>query len=236
MKTLYLHVGTHKTGTTSIQSYLSDARDALRQGGLHFVEPRAVRSRDGKTKKRRNSAHLAHHFIRPELMTAIRWRAYDKRADFDRMCAESVESTSEIIRDSDCDLLVISSESFCFMRTSEEREKLKAFFASLDCEVRPVLVLRSEESWRASFNSQLAKSDYVDCRAVVTDPALRVDSDWYYDTDEIVRFWSDIGTPSVISYDEQMATAGTIIPAFMRALNVTPPAGYESYFLNTRKT
>ena len=38
MATLYLHIGTHKTGSTSLQHYLYEHRAALARQGLHYPE------------------------------------------------------------------------------------------------------------------------------------------------------------------------------------------------------
>src|SRR5262249_3476238 len=44
MRTCYLHIGTHKTGTTSIQVALDGARDALKRRGVLY--PQAGRADD----------------------------------------------------------------------------------------------------------------------------------------------------------------------------------------------
>ena len=40
-KTLYLHIGLPKTGTTSIQNYLFENREALMQRGVCYPKPLA---------------------------------------------------------------------------------------------------------------------------------------------------------------------------------------------------
>lgn len=38
IKTIYLHIGTHKTGTTSIQNYLQDNIELLPASGIDFYQ------------------------------------------------------------------------------------------------------------------------------------------------------------------------------------------------------
>ena len=230
---VYLHAGTHKTGTTSIQSYLSDHRKPLRRSGLHFIEERVARNPGLAPIRHRNSSYFAHAFIREELMSGTRWRAGDL-SKVERKAADAVASVEALLRASTSSRFVISTEAFCLLRTEEERERLRAFFASLDCQVKPVIVLRNEADWRASFTAQLAKSSYADCHATVTDPARRVDSDWYYDAAGIVAFWSGFAPPAVINYDEAMRERGSIIPAFFEAIGMELPGDYQAYTLNTR--
>ena len=89
-KTLYLHVGTHKTGTTAIQALLTTQSEAWAQGGL-FV-PRSGRIHDLS----------GHHNVAWELNADARYRpAFGTLAD---LCEELKASPHAVA--------VISSEDF----------------------------------------------------------------------------------------------------------------------------
>ena len=63
MKTLYIHVGTPKTGTTAIQSFLLDNQEVLaKKGYCYSLMPFAY---PGKASRRRN-AHFALEKVRNE--------------------------------------------------------------------------------------------------------------------------------------------------------------------------
>jgi len=91
MKTLFLHIGTHKTGTTTLQQFLSSNRELLSQKG--WLYPRA-----GCTE-----SHHGHH--------DVAWGFSDRKPfDFGPLKRE--------IEESPCDRVVLSSEEFEFCRSA----------------------------------------------------------------------------------------------------------------------
>ena len=233
-KTVYLHVGTHKTGTTSIQSYLKDHKNAFRRQGMLFVEARIAKHDGSKALRNRNSTNFAHHFLRGELLTGTRWRSGSPE-NLARKCAEAAASIEDIIRASDLSRFIISSEAFCFMRSETEASRLRAFFEALECAIRPIIVFRNAADWRTSFTAQLQKSNFAESRATVAQPDLRADGDWYYDRQAIIAFWSAFGAPIIIDYDEAMRTHASILPPFLDALGLEAPDDHEAYTLNARE-
>jgi hypothetical protein len=67
MKTLYLHVSTHKTGTTSFRQFLYDHHSYLTQNGIFpHIEDESPSMQPG------NSLEFAHYFMRSSLNTVVR--------------------------------------------------------------------------------------------------------------------------------------------------------------------
>jgi len=61
MKTLYFHIGSPKTGTTSIQSFCADHRDILEEKGLCYpIMPFVYEHKS----KRRNGLFLTSKYVR----------------------------------------------------------------------------------------------------------------------------------------------------------------------------
>ena len=73
-RTIFLHAGKHKTGSTSIQHYLADNAEFLANLGLATVENIFEIVPKRKATAMVNCFDIAHCIIRPELNTPIRLR------------------------------------------------------------------------------------------------------------------------------------------------------------------
>lgn len=234
-QTIFLHVGTHKTGTTAIQAYLSDNARKLKADGIFFLQPRVTSVGGEGLERTSNPTQFVHHFLRPELLTSTMWRT---RKHPERFRARVDECTSWITRklsDKRDINHLLSTEALCYLRTEEEFQRISKYFADLNYDVQPIIVFRNEKDWRESFDAQMAKSNYKDCYAVEPDPMRRVDSDWYYDTDAIIAFWRRFAEPKIISYDDEMTKRGTIIPSVIEAIGMEAKSDLDRYFRNRRK-
>ncbi|MGV3552319.1 hypothetical protein [Rhizobium sp.] len=240
-QTIFLHVGTHKTGTTAIQAYLHDHSKQLKARGVFFIQPRVTKGRGEEKEKISNPTLFAHHFLRPELLTSTMWRARKGGERFRERVEECTDWISDRLDSKRGTNHLLSTEALCYLRTEEEFQRVSKYFDELDYKVQPIIVFRNEKDWRESFDAQMAKSNYKDCYAVEPDPMRRVDSDWYYDTKSIVDFWSRFAEPAIISYDDEMEKRGTIIPSLIEAIGLdvatleTGPS-LDKYFRNRRKT
>lgn len=225
MRTLYLHVGTHKTGSTSFQQFLFDNRSYLTQHGVcPHIEGRPSSIQAG------NSYEFAHYFVRSSLQTVV--RAGTKA---------HVHSPSEFVRyvlafrrhvaNCPCPGYLVSAETLCFLRTPLERMKLRALAFALNARIIPIIVFRNERDWRASWQHQLDTVPFV--RSILSDPKFTVIDDWYFDRDEILRFWSRVGKVRVVDYDEAMKSDGDVIKSLLNTIDVPCPSDI-SYRLNQR--
>lgn len=199
--TLWLHVGTHKTGTTSIQAALAAREDALAAAGVAlWPEP--------------NAQDLANHFIRPSLWTIPRMLGVSAPVDiavFDDLALRMDEARG------DHDDLLISSQEFCMMRDALEAHVLKSTLRQVFARVVPVVAFRDVDDWRASRADELHRVGMWERQDALPD-ALSSDGDWYYDPAAVRRFWAQIGDVVEIDYDAAVARDGSVLPAFARAL------------------
>lgn len=137
--TLWLHVGTHKTGTTSIQRAVGLRRDALEAAGL-AVWPEG------------NAQHLANHFIRPSLWTIPRMLGVSAPVDlavFDELAGRLDEAREG------ADDLFISSQEFCMLRDALEAQVLRSTLMQVFDRVVPIVAFREVHDWRASRADEL---------------------------------------------------------------------------------
>ncbi|MDR5654430.1 hypothetical protein [Ruixingdingia sedimenti] len=215
---LYLHVGTHKTGTTSVQAVLTHQAADLRARG---VEP-ALDARG-----RANLAGLAHLFIRPGLRTPRRLQDPAGAA----WGPGELAAWRQGVRGSACATHLISTEAFCFLRTPAEAAALCTELGGVFDEIRPILVLRQEAAWRQSWLAQLQRMGLSE-RIAAEPEASRITAAWYFDREAIRSFWEGIGPTACIDYDAEMAAQGTILPAVLRAAGLADLQPACGWWLN----
>lgn len=210
---LLLHIGTHKTGTTSFQKSLKVNRQALIARGIRPVLDRVYR--DGAYREHRAGQHFtfAHLILRPEVMTSQRINGHVPSPG-DRVRARRLDRMAERIRASDSADVILSSEQLCLLRTDEERERLARFVAQTGRAVRTVCAFREVEDWRASWHDELIKRD--DGRTAVIDAQpedARITAPWYFDTDAIRGFWETFNLTE-IAFDKSADMVARVYEAF----------------------
>ena len=220
MRTLYLHIGTHKTGTTSIQQSLQRDADALSVQGIGVH--REARAEGAFSC---NAQRLAHCFVRGDLATPMRIR---------RPMANNggiLRRFQNDVRLSPFPTLVVSSETFCFLRTAEEATALGEVLGKLFTEVRPIVVFRNTRDWAASWAKQL---DFMGVSETISQmaPDERVDGPWYFDRTALLRFWQQLGPVTQINYDTAVEKDGSIVPSFYQAIGAGEPSGLSPVFSN----
>ncbi|KEO56149.1 hypothetical protein [Thioclava pacifica] len=225
MRRLYLHVGTHKTGTTSLQAYLRDHRDTLQAQGLTVLTE--VHKKQGEIAV---CLGFAHGILRDGLQTVARMtgampKAGSMRAFLYR--AEIRRQLKALPRDGRA---VLSAEALCFAREPEEAARLRKVFAKLDLEIVPVICFRNEADWRASWENELQRF-----AAQMTEPfgtgTNDIRGDWYFDPAAIMSFREAFGPVRRIDFDAAVARDGTVLPALLDALDVTAQGDLADYRL-----
>lgn len=227
MKQLYLHVGTHKTGTTSFQACLLANRAALAQGGV------AVLSETDKQGQRdANCAQLANALLRPSLNSPVRMTGYVKRPGFWQV-AKATARVQRFLRSAGATRFVISAEAFCFAREDSELKRIASLFRRPDLRVTPVICFRREADWRESWRAHLTKWEPAFRRPYGTGTD-DIRQDWYFDRAAIAAFWQQLGDVRSVDYDAALAADGTVIPALLRAMEIELAEEEQKIFLNTR--
>lgn len=133
-----LHVGTHKTGTTSLQVFLSDNVRALAGAGVYV--PGAGRHAVGE-----NAVTPGHHDVAWELMS-------DRTESLERAAAEGIAV--------DAPTIVMSSEELHLVHTYPERlDLLRDTLEAAGYETTIVVYLREQAGYIASLFAELAKKN-----------------------------------------------------------------------------
>lgn len=224
MATLYLHIGTQKTGSTSIQSVLGTHKRYLRTIGYH-VHTQGIRGRQATLNR------LAMTVLRNDLRTKARQLHKGGRRDASAWARALARlNIMRQFRTSGCDTAIMSSEMFCYARTEDERKCFQTLFAGFD--VRPVVVFRKDADWRASWRNQLTHGVWA--KNPRLDPTQLLE-DWYFDKDAIREFWSDFGPLTEIDYDAALETSGSVVPSILGAFGITDIPPDLDDWLNARK-
>lgn len=140
MKTVYLHVGYHKTGTTAIQGLLTLNAERLAEHGVLYPQSCLIQNTPDLSK----TEALAHHRLPLALLEGNSKQPDELRAEIDA---------------SECARFIISSE--VFMERFKENEKSVAALVRLleGLETRVVIYLRPQYSLLESvFNQQIKDS------------------------------------------------------------------------------
>jgi|SRR5271166_360460 len=208
MREIYIHIGTHKTGTTSIQNFLGASREALKNGGLYVPLSGTVGLGSG------------HHNIAWELRNDERFRP-----NFGTL-SDLIEKLPRV----DCDKAVLSSEAFEYLSRYPNRLKfLDDKLRELGYERNYIVFIRNKGDYLFSLFCELQKHqsgdhDYQSLKKqVLTNGYILVDNDWYFEFN--YRRLRDVWTKCIgarlacIIYDREIGKNG-LIGKFFSTLKV----------------
>lgn len=152
-KNLYLHVGTHKTGSTSIQHWLKENSEKLKSEGYYYPM-------EGS------------YFYPPEASPSLLAHAIldNKPAYIGRTIIDYNSCVSDIkrdIRSSKCSDVIISSEHFSIAMTHDAVKKIYDLFTDLFDKITVIIYLRRqdtriESSWSQAVKSSLSNLSFND--------------------------------------------------------------------------
>lgn len=148
MKTLYLHIGTPKTGTTSIQSFCTDNRAVLNQYGYEYPE---FPYRYPRTNPERNGLFLSMYSFHEDGN-----RDYEKEEKIVEEAFERIRSTFEVY-----DNVIVSDESIWNRGIREDVpiwERVKKQMDRGGFQVKVIVYLRPQYDFLYSWWNQKVKN------------------------------------------------------------------------------
>ena len=225
-KSLKLHIGTHKTGTTSFQAALHAKADDLGQQGV-----RVFRSELTET---RGWAHeLPLICVRPELTFPLRCKLPDSslRAAKYRMrehVEEQIASSNPI--------LVASHEALSFIRSSAEVECLAELISGRVIQV--ILTLRDKEAFMLAWRGQLKRMGYG-TSSLFRDSFMNTESNsWLTNWDQLIKAFVDVlgsNAVTVLNYEKCTSQYGSIVQALWKSAELPSHLAptTEDFWLNS---
>jgi hypothetical protein len=151
-KTIYLHVGTTKTGSTTIQTFLCQNEELFRQRGFDVYTPRRVQAEDDRKRLRT----LVHYFGRfsSQLPTADSLSGW-------------IRQFLRILEESPAHSLILSEECLWnVIGATRKRVNFKQFICQLQCfaEVKIIVYLRRQDNYLMSGYQQRLKGGKMNGR------------------------------------------------------------------------
>ncbi len=214
------HIGTYKTGTSSLQQFLRDHdRTLLRPHGFRF--PRGWLRRD-------NHLEINLALLRPDRLSTARTRKDEWRdPGFRQYLVDQVRAD---LRRHEDKTTIISGEANSMLRYDDELEALRELLG----DALIVVYWRDPTEWLASIADQLVKTGIP----LGDDPDAfnYVGSDsWQVDYETRTAAWRRHFTDVVaLDYDEQVARDGSVIPSFLKLLGLRVPTDAHQYWMNRR--
>jgi hypothetical protein len=207
-RTLFIHIGTHKTGTTSIQNFLRDHATRLKECGVFVPQSGTLNANSG------------HHNIAWELRKDPR---YNPGID-------GIDDLVSELRTSSERTAVISSEDFEYL--VQYPSELKAFDERIEAtgfSTKYVVYFRDRDSYARSLYCELESAGLVDDfdkmrQSIENIGYVRVDRDLYYEFryDRFVESWETILGPKVDSYTYEAAVHGMgLLPSFLLTIGAS---------------
>jgi hypothetical protein len=211
LPTLYLHIGTHKTGSTSLQRWLNQQRNWLLQHhfsyyrGLHFPNNHiecylaAMRLNRDSFARQAIGEFSAHYYAEVKQRLAI-------------FAAQQPQQHK-----------IISTEGLSLLRFEDELVLLKDLLSVFKADIKIILYLRDKSSYLASYRAQLAKKPGRLPSNEFWSALYVAEDTWLTDYDSLIKAYAGafgMENLTIIDYDQQMAEYGDIIPAFVNALNL----------------
>lgn len=184
---LIVHIGTHKTGTTAIQSALNRSRRHLADMGILYPDTgRGWYGRDG-----RRQQHPGHTELAAEAAG---------RTD---AAANRMKNVADEVAESTPNLVVLSSESLGLPKSAASSVSwVERLARQIEAEhVRPVIFLRPQWEYLESSYAQLVKGGNTHLRFGRYLPTGLKHPRFHYS--ELISPWAkSFGTPQILGYSE----------------------------------
>ncbi|MFD2174953.1 hypothetical protein [Rhodobacter lacus] len=211
MKTIHLHIGLHRTATSSFQTAMVAQRAAFEAAG---IAPWAGANGSGHARE------IAFACLRPGVFDRA-GECADPQA-LRRQLEALIDTTPEP------DLL-ISSEHLSLIRTQAEIDRLRGLFAGRDVRVHILAVVRAPEVWFRSYADQIAKEK--DTRPAPAGSRRNIAPDsWVRATEPMLALYAqNFPDMTVLDYHPE-----DMVGQLMAALGVAPGFNTRAYRRNQR--
>ena len=211
MKKLYIHIGTEKTGTTTIQETLFKNRGLIKKQGVLYPE----------SLNHSNHVSFCLAFMdfneRSELYSVMGCEPNIAAAE--RFSKETLRNLEEEILRSGCDAVVISNEHLHSRITSrEEISRIKDWAQKIFDDVEIVCYLRNQADLAISYYSTLIKSGNAPENIFPEFQSIP----HYYDYKNLLDSWCSVfGGISVRVFSRELLVNGSVVDDVFSILGIS---------------
>ncbi|MDQ2094472.1 hypothetical protein [Rhodalgimonas zhirmunskyi] len=215
MTQICLHVGLHRTGTSSFQAALVEQTEDFLDAG---ITPYPGVNGSGHA-RRLSYACLREGVFDVEIVDA----------DRAELRAQTRKDYADFIRNAPTGKLLFSSEHLSLIRTKDEIDTLRSLFPNKDTTFSIVIVLREKEDWFASYAAQIAKDAQARPLSAASRFNIAPDS-WVRDFEPMIAlFQQEFDDVTILHYDPE-DMLGTLLAHF----GVSPSFATRAYKRNKR--
>lgn len=221
-----MHIGTHKTGTTSFQAFIRNNESAFNNTGIYIPTTGTISTISG------------HH--------NIAWQLYgDARYTEAFGC---IDTLVKEIRNCKANKAILSSEDFEYLIHAPGRfNEIESKFNSIGWDVCYIIVFRDQKSYAWSLYKELLKHDYVNSYKyflleVLTKSVVSHKGNWFYHFNYYLylkRLQNLTHSPvNVLSYNKLIKEKQGLIKGILNIVvdnNRLPNISINQEYLNTSK-
>lgn len=173
-----IHIGQHKTGTTSFQHMLKEKRLELLKLGFYFPESLAGFAKPSHFVLNLCSLAAEHSSPMKDIMT--KKGAWDPSA-LSQVLRDDLDKHYQLAVRSNCHTMIFTNEGLYLLQTAEEYQRLKRFF-DFAHKITCICTFRDKESFASSYKKQLVKQGIV-FSSDKTHYSYVAEDSWLYDYD-----------------------------------------------------
>ncbi|WP_110649899.1 hypothetical protein [Salinicola peritrichatus] len=213
---IILHIGTEKTGTTTLQHALQVNRDLLSAQGVHYLTtPGRTESRAFPSACLNDTAN--DDYLRSEgIDTPEQRQAF--RQQFGEVLSQAIAALPDPIH-----TVVISSEHFhSRLRDAEAVARVREWLAPYTDEFRVVCYLRRQVDVATSFYSTELKSGGTHALGDTVRRVCRPDNH-YYNYEKLLSLWGEVFSPEALivrQADRKSLRGGSVVDDFLALLGI----------------
>ena len=213
-KKIFLHIGTHRTGSTSLQRYLVANRRRLRRAGYDLYRGEIEAN---------NHIELYLAAMRPERDSAAKQK-YDLAID-DHFVAAVQARVHRFLAASRQPSVLFTCEGLSLLRSEDELARLTQILDHPRHDVVVVLVLRDRDDFLRSYKRQMLKTPGRTLSQDKRSAFYVAPDSWLADFDTLIaRYEAAFGTERlrIVDYDREVANNGDALPGVMQAFDLGP--------------
>ena len=154
MRTI-LHIGQHKTGTTSLQHYLQKQRNNLLKEGLYI--PDSIMGIRHPSHYILNVYSLESKRLSPMKEVLIKSKTPDYFYHLEENLVADIEKHYQQAKEQQCSEIIWTNEGLYLLNSVAEYKKLRQLFEQYSDEIICICCFREKNSFRQSYMQQLKK-------------------------------------------------------------------------------